>query len=123
MQDIVTNMRGTRAFDKSAGRVVTLALAASALGLIAPAQSAHAAPRAHRSIWAIRWDAAHPALAAAYHRSHRSAARAARPHFAALPARPRIRVADFPPTRYVPVGVVRVAAPPAPLPRRTAPRC
>jgi type IV pilus assembly protein PilQ len=124
MQDIITNLRGTRAFDKTAGRVMTLALAATALGIIAPAHAASFTPihSQHRSIWAIRWDKAHPAQAAAYHRSllyrthhvapakYRTESRTKTIHLAAsVQAQPRVLVADFPATHYVPKAMVRTA--------------
>jgi type IV pilus assembly protein PilQ len=132
MQDIVTNMRGTRAFDKTAGRVMTLALAATAVGIIAPTHAASFIPShsQHRSIWAVRWDKAHPAQAAAYHRSHlyrvhrvasaqyRTRSRAKTMYVAAVvPTRPRVLVADFPATHYVPTAIVRTATEIAPTPR------
>jgi len=84
---VVTNMRGDRAFDIRANkilchepsfaqRIVMLALAAGMFGAFAtPAEAAPAKPAArhgyhfqHRSVWAAKWAAAHPAQEAAYQR-------------------------------------------------------
>lgn len=111
MQDIVTNMRGTRAFDRSAGKVVTFALAATALSLasVATTQAAnvdhlatHVRPH-HRN---HRIAAAHP--------GRRHHARIAR----AVIRRPRVEVADYPPTPYTPKHVVRVASAALPIAHR-----
>lgn len=86
---IVSNMRGDRAFDSATGkiasskheptfaqRVLTFVVAAGLMGALSASSSAATGKPAaagghyhHRSIWAQKWAAAHPAQEAAYQRS------------------------------------------------------
>ena len=112
MQDIVTNMRGTRAFDRAAGKVVTLTLAATALGLASVA-STQAANADHPAPVAVAAPPVTPHALTA-RRAVRHAARMAR----LAHRQPRVQVADYPPTAYTPKHAVRVASAALPLAHR-----
>lgn len=71
MPELITNMRGDRAFHKPTAQIIRFGIAAGFVGLLSTTL-ANPVDASHRSVWAVRWAAQHPNQEASYLRSIRS---------------------------------------------------